>query len=174
MPITPKDRAAVRTWVLGLQHPDGGFCGSSTHSHAGQRGHKGEANLAATFFALIILAAAAEEKDAKAAFTGVKRGKLLRWLKSLQREDGSFGQNIWEGRSVGGKDTRHSYLASSIRWMLRGDVEEGDGAWVEDVDLDGMVGHIQRGQTYDGGLAEYSAHESHGMFILRKRIVAFG
>ncbi|KAJ3501008.1 hypothetical protein NM208_g17026 [Fusarium decemcellulare] len=45
--------------------------------------------------------------------------------------------------------------------MLRGDVKEGQDGWVEDVDVDEMIAHIRRGQTYDGGVAESSRHESH-------------
>ncbi|KAJ4200247.1 geranylgeranyl transferase type-1 subunit beta [Fusarium falciforme] len=161
-PLTTSDRAAIRRWVLSLQHPDGGFCGSSTHALQGQDASKGTANIAATFFALILLGVAAENEDeASAAFKDVDRTKLLRWLKGLQREDGSFGQNIWDGEIVGGRDMRHSYLASCIRWMLRGDVKEGEDAWVEDVNINEMIAHIRRGQTYDGGVAESSQHESH-------------
>lgn len=161
MPMPSSLRASIRTWVLSLQHPDGGFCGSSTHSHTGQRARNGEANIAATYFALVLLAVAAEG-DGSQAFKGVRRKRLLAWVRRLQRDDGSFGQNIWEGEAVGGRDTRHSYFASAIRWMLRGDVQEGDQEWVEDVDVVKMVEHIRLGQTYDGGLAEIHLNESHG------------
>jgi geranylgeranyl transferase type-1 subunit beta len=159
VPLSAHDRSAIRTWVLSLQHPDGGFCGSPTHALPGHRASMGTANLAATFFALVLLGLAAEpvEEAAKAAFAGVRRAKLLRWLQRLQREDGSFGQNLWEGQPVGGKDMRHSYLASSIRWMLRAWERPG-----EDVNVDSMVAYIRQGQTYDGGLAESSLNESHG------------
>ncbi|KAF4975870.1 hypothetical protein FZEAL_7393, partial [Fusarium zealandicum] len=161
-PLTTSERAAIRRWVLSLQHPDGGFCGSSTHALHGQQASKGTANIAATFFALLLLGVAAEsDEEARTAFRGVDRTRLLRWMRGLQRKDGSFGQNVWDGETVGGRDMRHSYLASCIRWMLRGDVKEGDEAFVEDVDVDEMVAHIRRGQTYDGGVAESSQHESH-------------
>ncbi|KAI5463563.1 geranylgeranyl transferase type I beta subunit [Mariannaea sp. PMI_226] len=166
-PLTPADRSAIRRWVLSLQHPDGGFCGSSTHVLPGQDASKGNANLAASFFALILLGLAADgEEEAKNAFAGVQRTKLLQWLKKLQREDGSFGQNLWESQAVGGNDTRHSYMASSIRWMVRGDVKEGEEGWVEDVDVNTMVAHIRNGQTYDGGIAETSQNESHALTLL--------
>ncbi|RDA91103.1 hypothetical protein CP533_6694 [Ophiocordyceps camponoti-saundersi (nom. inval.)] len=156
-PLMAKDRASLRAWVLSLQHPDGGFCGSATHALSGQEAAKGSANLAATLFALLLLASAAEsDEEATAAFVGVERRKLLRWLRRLQRPDGSFGQVLWNGEPMGGCDTRHSYLASCIRWMLL-----GQGACEEDVDVDALIGHIRRGQTYDGGLAETSKHESH-------------
>lgn len=178
LPITAADRQRTRTWILSLQHPDGGFCGSPTHLPPPARGgdaatfrdsDKGHANLAATFFALITLAMAADstnESEVRGAFTGVNRGKLLRWLRKLQRRDGSFGQCLWDGQAVGGSDTRHSYLACSIRWMLRGDVrDEVDSAWVDDIDVDGAVTHIHRGQTYDGGLAEFPQNESHAGYV---------
>lgn len=147
VPLETKDRTAIRRWVLSLQHPDGGFCGSSTHSMDGQQAGKGTANLAATFFALVLLATAAEEDTAVTAFAGVNRRGILEWLRKLQRQDGSFGQNIWEGETVGGKDARHSYLASCVRWMLRGEIKEGEEQWVEDVDVDSMIAHIRRGQV---------------------------
>lgn len=145
-PLAAKDRSAIRHWVLGLQHPDGGFCGSSTHVYHGQDAHKGAANIAATFFALILLSIAADGKEeARSAFAGVNRKKLLRWLKALQRDDGSFGQNVWDGRPVGGRDMRHSYLASCVRWMVRGEASEGQEE--ADVNLEAMIAHIRRGQV---------------------------
>ncbi|KAM0209527.1 hypothetical protein ACHAQD_011113 [Fusarium lateritium] len=162
VPLSTSDRAAIRRWVLSLQHPEGGFCGSSTHVLPGQEAFKGTANIAASFFALVLLGLAAEnEEEARSAFKGVDRVRLLKWLKGLQRKDGSFGQNLWNGEIVGGRDMRHSYLASCIRWMLRGDVKKGDDGWVEDLNVEDMITHIKRGQTYDGGLAESSKHESH-------------
>lgn len=148
VPLATKDRTAIRHWVLSLQHPNGGFCGSATHALPGQYAPKGDANIAATFFALVLLSLAADgEEEAQSAFSGVNRKKLLRWLRTLQRDDGSFGQNVWEGKPVGGRDMRHSYLASCVRWMVRGGVQEGDPDWVEDVDVDSMTAHISRGQV---------------------------
>lgn len=148
VPLSAAERSAIRRWVLSLQHPNGGFCGSSTHAYTGQNASKGDANLAATFFALTLLAIAADgEEQAEAAFAGVEREKLLRWLRRLQRADGSFGQNEWEGEPVGGRDTRHSYLASCVRWMLRGEVKEGEPGYVEDINVDNMVAFIRRGQV---------------------------
>lgn len=168
-PLTTPERAAIRTWVLSLQHPDGGFCGSATHAPAGAS--VGDANLAATFFALVLLALAAvgtgDDADARNAFAGVKRKRLLRWLRRLQREeDGAMGQMLWEGRSVGGHDVRNSYMAAGIRWMMRGAVEEGDEYWVEDLDVEKLAKFIASTQTHDGGMGETTSHhESHGIVI---------
>ncbi len=57
---------------------------------------------------------------------------------------------------------RYCYLAAMIRWVLRGDVKEGVSGWVEDIRVEALVSHIKCGQTYDGGFAESSMHESHG------------
>ncbi|KAJ6779377.1 hypothetical protein PWT90_10083 [Aphanocladium album] len=165
-PLTPQERTAIRTWVLSLQHPDGGFCGSATHVPAGPSA--GDPNLAATFFALVLLALAAvgtgSEIDERNAFAGVKRRKLLLWLGKLQRgEDGAVGQMLWEGKPVGGHDVRNSYMAAGIRWMLRGDIKKGDNGWVEDLDLEKLVKFIANTQTHDGGMGETTSHhESHG------------
>lgn len=132
VPLPTRDRAAVCAWVLRLQHLAGGFCGSPAPA-LGARGH---ANLAATF-ALLLLGAVADD--------GRARRRNLRWLRRLQRLDGSFGQVLWEGAPVGGRDMCHSYLASGVRWMLHGHVAPGDAAWEEDFDVGAMVAHIRRG-----------------------------
>lgn len=138
-PLTKDERASIRKWVLSLQHPDGGFCGSSTHA----QGDKGTANLAATFFALVLLALAAgeDENDRKTAFSGVRRKKTLAWLKKLQQANGAFGQLIWEGESMGGTDMRHCYMAAGIRWMLRG---ENDA---KDIDVERLRECIQQSRV---------------------------
>ncbi|KZZ88958.1 geranylgeranyl transferase type I beta subunit [Moelleriella libera RCEF 2490] len=195
VPLSRKERSSIRTWVLSLQHPDGGFCGSPTHAFSGDDAGKGSANLAATFFALVLLGVAADSDDeARGAFADVRRKKLLCWMKKLQRSDGSFGQVLWEGEAVGGRDTRHSYLMSCIRWMLRGDLEDEEDGLEEDIDVKAMIEHLRCTQvsdatpssslscttsvprdvfgqaecsqhkTYDGGVAETSEHESHGTF----------
>lgn len=178
--LTDADRTNARNFVLSLQHPDGGFCGSATHAlpkdlytgwdfdkGAPKARHSSSANIAATYFALLILAMVADGPEgARTAFAGVDRAKTLRWLKRLQRSEGSFGELVLDdGRVEGGRDMRLCYLAAAIRWMLRGDMREGDPDWVEDIDVEGLIGHVRRGQTYDGGLAESSQLESHGMLF---------
>ena len=189
--IASSDRRRLREWVLACQHPAGGFCGSPTHvlpryqyegydfeAGTADIARPGAANIAATSFALLILALLAENDSADSAYLGVDRLATLRWLRRMQREDGSFGEVLVElpkgnngqkGSSshpliAGGKDMRYCYLAATIRWMLRGDLESGSPGWVEDIDVDALVSHIRRGQIYDGGVAEGSQHESHGVY----------
>lgn len=178
--LTPSDRLRFREWILSCQHAGGGFCGSPTMtlpshgydgwsfaSQAPEMGNAGQANIAATVFALIILALlSASEKEAEGAFAGVDRIRTLRWLRQLQREDGSFGEVLAhvEGQGLvvgGGKDMRYCYFAATLRWMLRGDTRKGDAAWTEDIDVAALISYIGKSQTYDNGIAESSQHEPH-------------
>lgn len=187
--LTPADRRGLRAWVLSCQHPHGGFCGSPSHvfprARDGDDGASGNANIAATYFALLLLPLLTEAEHAEGgAYAGVDRAGTLRWLRRLQRVDGdgSFGEVVYglpsfgdtdqgrdgrpgeEGRRYmigGGRDMRYCYLAASIRWILRGDVAEGDAAYVEDIDVPALVRHIRRSQSYDGGFSESLGHESH-------------
>jgi geranylgeranyl transferase type-1 subunit beta len=170
--ITSEDRARLREWILELQHPHGGFCGSPHHvlprylttkydveTDTEVARDPANANIAATGFAVLTLGILGEGDGSKA-FRGVDREQTLQWLKKLQREDGSFGEVITDdGRIAGGRDMRYCYIASIIRWALGG--AEGDGSL--DFDVDALVRHIRCGQTFDGGMAESSMHESHSM-----------
>ncbi|KAI1088241.1 terpenoid cyclases/Protein prenyltransferase [Rostrohypoxylon terebratum] len=170
--ITLEDRKRLRAWVLSLQHPHGGFCGSPHHvlpegyttkwdpkNGIETARDPANANIAATYFALLLLGLLAKDDGSKA-FEGVNRIRTLRWLKTLQRDDGSFGELIDENGYIGGgRDMRYCYLAATIRWALGG-AEAG-----EDFDVDGLVAHIRRGQTFDGGMGESSMHESHAGYV---------
>ena len=73
----------------------------------------------------------------------------MEWLRRLQREDGSFGELVTpDGKVEGGHDMRHCYVASAVRWMLRGDVPAGEQ--VEgDIDVEGLVGHLRNDQVWE-------------------------
>ncbi|KAK5659256.1 hypothetical protein OQA88_1348 [Cercophora sp. LCS_1] len=177
--VTREERAQMRQWVLSHQHPDGGFSGTSTlvfppgqydewdfESGCRSLEHSGLANIAATVFALQLLALLTEDSESENAFKGVDRVKTLRWLRRLQRDDGSFGEalRLLPDRGwfiAGGYDMRYCYVATVIRWMLRGDVKEGDAGWVEDIDTQGLAEYILGSQTYDGGFAGSSSEEPH-------------
>ncbi|KAK3954062.1 terpenoid cyclases/protein prenyltransferase alpha-alpha toroid [Pseudoneurospora amorphoporcata] len=181
--ISREDKTLMRKWVLHHQHPTGGFCGTSSlvfplNSYdtynfdtktSDEPDHAGLANITSTLFALQLLALLADEEDETAAenvFEGVNRTGTLRWLKSLQREDGSFGEALSDlpghGRFIaGGYDMRYCYIATAIRWILRGDVEEGSPGWVEDFDTEALARYILNSQTYDRGFAGNSQDEAH-------------
>ena len=44
---------------------------------------------------------------------------------------------------------RYCYIATSIRWFLRGDVKEGEPGWVEDFDTEGLTRYILTSQVCD-------------------------
>ncbi|KAH8815248.1 terpenoid cyclases/protein prenyltransferase alpha-alpha toroid [Xylogone sp. PMI_703] len=153
-----EERENIKNWALRCQHPNGGFCGSPNHrfpdEYYAESGGKqtDPANLPATFFALIVLSFVGD-------FAQVKRLECLRWLKTLQREDGSFGELVSpDGTIEGGRDMRYCYVATAIRWMLRGDAKDDEDS---DINVEKLVNHIRSGQTYDGGISESSLHESH-------------
>jgi geranylgeranyl transferase type-1 subunit beta len=164
--IPPEDRRRLRGWVLSHQQPGGGFAGTSSlvfplqapyeqwERETGAREAEGAglANLPATMFALQLLALLADEDDPAGAFRGMDRVQTLRWLRRLQRADGSFGEVVkllpGHGWFIGGGyDMRYCYLAAAIRWMLRGDVKEGEPGWVEDIDTRGLANYILNSQV---------------------------
>ncbi|KAI0482694.1 terpenoid cyclases/protein prenyltransferase alpha-alpha toroid [Xylariaceae sp. FL0804] len=186
-PLIPAaDVPRLRAWVLSLQHPHGGFCGSPHHvlprrlcsrfdsaAEADVARDPANANIAATYFALLLLGGVLSGGDgdgddadaaARRALDPVARRRTLRWLRRLQRPDGSFGEVVVDadgadGRRVaGGRDMRYCYLAATIRWVLGG--AELDGGAL-DFDVGALVRHIRQAQTFDGGMAESSMHESH-------------
>ncbi|KAI1005851.1 hypothetical protein K3495_g2371 [Podosphaera aphanis] len=149
----------IRNWVLQCQHPHGGFCGSPNHRYPDEYYTDAKngvqeidpANLPATFFAILSLGFVGDLKT-------IDRKKCLRWLRSLQREDGSFGELVTaEGKIWGGRDMRYCYVATAIWWMLRG----YDGGPNESIDVQKLMYHIKSSQTYDGGISESSQHEAH-------------
>lgn len=167
--ISREDKKLMRKWVLHHQHPTGGFCGTSSlvfplkdydtfnfeTKTSDEPEHAGLANISSTLFGLQLLALLADEEDEAAAekvFEGVNRTGTLRWLKSLQREDGSFGEALSDlpghGRFIaGGYDMRYCYIATAIRWILRGDVKEGEPGWVEDFDTEKLAKYILNSQV---------------------------
>ncbi|KAK6842984.1 prenyltransferase and squalene oxidase [Apiospora arundinis] len=170
--IPASDRHKLRDWVLAQQHRKGGFCGSPGHVQPDtiKRGwdeavsypaasDTENASLPGTYFALLTLGLLAndDESSAATAFRGVDRIGTLRWIKRLQRPDGSFGEVVnADGSISGGRDMRYCYMAATIRWALRGN-EAGKDL---DIDVDGMVRHIRKSQAYDGGFAESHMGES--------------
>jgi geranylgeranyl transferase type-1 subunit beta len=145
-----KDRKNIREWILKCQHPNGGFCGSPNHrfpdAYYVDVGHGKQqmdpANLPATFFAILGLSFVGN-------LDGVKRDECLKWLKTLQREDGSFGELITEeGIIEGGRDMRPCYLAVAVRWMLRGDAPLGEEGKEYAFNIEKLVDHIRSGQVW--------------------------
>lgn len=146
--LPAKDRAKIASWILKCQHPNGGFCGSPNHRYpdgyyvdVGQGPRLMDpANLPATFFAILSLSFVGT-------FEEIERRKCLRWLRTLQREDGSFGELVTEdGKIQGGRDMRYCYVATAVRWMLCGD-ELSQEDEKNDIDVEKLVQHMRSGQV---------------------------
>jgi len=149
--LPPKEKSQIKTWILNCEHPNGGFCGSPNHKYPMayyyDNGRKGgppdmdPANLPATFFALLALNFVGKVTDAD-------RNTCLRWLRKMQREDGSFGEVLGKNGEVeGGRDMRYCLCAAAIRWILRGDTKSKSQQEIEDIDVDGLVRHIRGGEV---------------------------
>ncbi|KAL1304644.1 hypothetical protein AAFC00_003607 [Neodothiora populina] len=163
--ISAEQRSDYIAWIYALQHPSGGFRAfpgtdlGPDHTTP-LNAHWDPANLPATYFALSSLLVLGDD------LRRVARKETLAWLKALQRPDGSFGETIGQGGTVhGGTDSRFGYCAMSVRFILRGNSEEGSEAeGVADVDLDAFVECIRAAETYDGGISDAPFHEAHAGF----------
>lgn len=102
------------------------------------------ANVPATYFALASLLVAGDD------LSRVKRRETLEWVRTIQREDGSFGETLVDGRIEGGRDPRFAYCAMGVRYILRGTssgaIDVG-GVRVRDVNVDGLVACIRASEV---------------------------
>jgi geranylgeranyl transferase type-1 subunit beta len=135
---TPEERRKYSDWIYGCQRCDGGFRGSPL-SDFGSDGNDANSvwdpsSVPATYFALCSLLILRDD------LSRLKQKDCRRWLKKMQRGDGSFGQTLGDGGQIeGGFDTRFGYTAMGIRWILRAsskyDIEE-------DVDVEALAAKI--------------------------------
>lgn len=143
---TPEERKGYIDWLYHCQVPSGGFRGfTGTDFGLERRTPENEvwdpANVPATFFALATLLILGDD------LSRVKRKECLRWLPSVQREDGSFGEVISvDGKIAGGRDLRFCCCAAGIRYILRG--RSGKGLEdVKDIDVEKLVSFIEACQV---------------------------
>jgi geranylgeranyl transferase type-1 subunit beta len=141
---TPEERAGWIDWVYSCQIPSGGFRGSPALalSSTNTEGSKiwDPANVAATYFSLAILIMLRDD------LKRVKRKECLEAIAKLQRDDGSFGETFVDGNIEGGRDPRFGYVATGIRWFLR-----GKGGQLEkdvlDWDIEKLVSYIRSSEV---------------------------
>jgi geranylgeranyl transferase type-1 subunit beta len=143
--ITSVERNNYVEWIYHCQHPDGGFRGFPGTDFGDRSNNENKvwdpANLPATFFALATLLILGDDLER------VQRYKCLRWLKTLQRSDGSFGETLGENARIeGGRDMRFTYCATGVRWILRGnDAVRIDG--VGDIDVEMAVEYVRASEV---------------------------
>nr|KMM68337.1 geranylgeranyltransferase type I [Coccidioides posadasii RMSCC 3488] len=159
--LSESERRAYANWVYHCQLSSGGFRGftGTKFGDDDQRTAANEAwdpaNLPATFFALVTLLILGDD------LTRVRRKECLRWLRTMQREDGSFGEVLGaNGQIEGGNDLRFCCCAAGIRYMLRGkDAEYLKD--VDDIDILRLAAYVEKCQSYDGGFAQAPWLEAH-------------
>lgn len=99
------------------------------------------ANVNATYFALTSLLILGDD------LKRVHRKDTLRWICKMQRDDGSFGETLVDGKQEGGRDSRLGYCATGVRYILRGATAPGpieiEGGSIDDIDIDKYVGCIR-------------------------------
>lgn len=138
--ISAEGRRDYVDWIYHCQHPDGGFRmwpGTDFGERANEVNAQWDpANVPATYFALGALLVLGDD------LSRVKRRLTLRWLRKMQRSNGSFGETFVGGAIQGGKDPRSAHCACGARYILRG-ARSGprtiDGEEVEDIDVDALV-----------------------------------
>lgn len=135
------ERADYVNWIYRCQHPSGGFRmwpGTDFDERANSENAKWDpANMPATYFALASLLILGDD------LKRVRRLDTLRWIWRMQRQDGSFGETLVEGKIEGGRDPRFGYCAAGIRYILRGDHAQGSlraqGERIDDIDTESLT-----------------------------------
>lgn len=160
--LPDQERQGHIDWVYNCQLPDGGFRpwpGSNFGESRNDSNKRWDPpHIPGTFFALLTLVVLGDDLQR------VKRREILQWLLLMQRPEGSFGETVSEDGFVhGGSDSRFGFMATAIRWILRGDME-GPCEGVPDIDVDSFVKCVRSAETYDGGISEAPYHEAHGGF----------
>lgn len=145
----PNERQEWIDWIYHCQHPKGGFRmwpGTDFGERANAENARWDpANVPATYFALASLLILGDD------LKRVRRKETLRWIHLMQREDGSFGETLVEGKQEGGRDPRLGYCATGVRYILRGGTEPGplsiDGEVIEDIDIDTYVNCVRSSEV---------------------------
>jgi len=143
--ISEEERKGYIDWVYNCQLETGGFRGFPGASFGEKSNEENAvwdpANVAATYFALLILVLLKDD------LSRVKRRECLQWLRTVQRPDGSFGETVSDNGEVeGGYDSRFGYCATCVRWVLRG-TAEGEVDGVPDTDVEKLVKCIRLAQV---------------------------
>lgn len=143
--ISAAERTGYINWIYHCQVPCAGGFRGFTGSIVGEERRNAQnecwdpANVPATFFALITLLMLGDDLGR------VRRKECLRWLRRMQREDGSFGQVVGpDGGMDQGRDLRFCCCAAGIRYMLRGRRGDED---VEDIDVRKLISYVRACQV---------------------------
>lgn len=146
---TLEERTDYIHWIYRCQHPHGGFRmwpGTDLGERATPSNARWDpANVPATYFALASLMILGDD------LADVKRGPTLRWIRAMQRDDGSCGETRDDLGIHGGRDPRFAFCVAGVRYILRGDYRPGPimiaGEQVEDLNIDALVACVQAAEV---------------------------
>jgi geranylgeranyl transferase type-1 subunit beta len=160
--LSADERQGHIDWVYKCQLPGGGFRpwpGSDLGTLSSDENKRWDPpHVPGTFFALLTLVVLGDDLER------VRRREILEWLRLMQRPEGSFGETVdEEGFVHGGNDSRFGFMATAIRYILRGNLV-GPCEGVPDIDVDKFVTCVREAECYDGGISEAPYHEAHGGF----------
>lgn len=149
------DRAAWIDWIYSLQVPSGGFRGFSGTNLGARRNiynsHWDPANLHNTYMGLVTLLVLGDD------LSRVRRKECLRWVKSLQKPSGCFGEMIGEDDEILGKDDlRSSYCGAGIVYILS-DVRDKE----EWLNKERILRFVANCQDIEGAFGQAWLREAH-------------
>lgn len=152
---TQADRAAWINWIYSLQVPSGGFRGFSGTNLQSRRSmynlHWDPANLHNTYMGLVTLLMLGDN------LSRVHRNECLRWVQSLQKPNGCFGEMLGEADEVLGKDDlRSTYCAAGIVYVLSDQTDEE--SWL---DKDRTLRYVANCQDIEGAFGQAWLREAH-------------
>lgn len=150
-----EERQQWINWLYSNLVPSGdGFRGSSSHKLPTEDLEYDGANLPATYFSVMSLAALRDETFR----TRLDREKICRFVGKCQREDGSFAPNWSPARGAFGEnDLRCNYMATGILKALRASKKLVN----EVMNVPKAIDFILSTRGYDGGLGQTQGAESH-------------
>ncbi|CDO56881.1 similar to Saccharomyces cerevisiae YGL155W CDC43 Beta subunit of geranylgeranyltransferase type I [Geotrichum candidum] len=153
--ISITERQQWIDWLHSNMVPSGdGFRGSATHKLLTEDLEYDGANLPATYFSIMSLAALRDGSFREK----LDRDKICRFVGKCQREDGSFAPNWSPARGpFGENDLRCNYMATGILKALRASKELVN----EVMNVPKAIEFILSTRGYDGGLGQTKDAESH-------------
>ncbi len=140
---TAKERKGWIDWIYSCQVPfTGGFRGFTGTMLGGMRSlhnwHWDPANLPNTYFALATLIMLGDD------LSRVRREECMKWVRCLQRKNGSFGEYLGEDDEIeGGDDPRLCMCAVGTLKLLQGPDSDIETSAIDQVRLQEYISNCQ-------------------------------
>jgi geranylgeranyl transferase type-1 subunit beta len=140
---TAEEREGWINWIYTCQVPfTGGFRGFTGTMLGGVRSqynwHWDSANLPNTYFALATLIMLGDD------LSRARRNECMKWVRSLQRKNGSFGEYLGEDHAIeGGDDPRLCMCAVGTLKLLQGAESDIEKHAIDQVRLQEYISNCQ-------------------------------